>query len=341
MYGAMPLSMINSRVEIIKHLQFTDNISAISRATGHSRDLIRSVRDSLKNDEQIFELKHKLGAPIKATDEVRNQILDLTTSNRRMPAVTIANIVSDNLDGQTISPSLVYSIKHDAGFKYLPPLHTFFTTEEQRQNRVAFCKYHIENQTNFDNVLFTDESSFELTASHKWLWRRRGETSPDVQCATKKFPKKVMIFGGISKNYCTPLIVINGSINAESYVDECIDGSGLIPSMNETYGHFKWVLMQDGASSHTAKSTIDYLSNYCKILENWPSSSPDLNPIENLWSILKNRVYEINPKTENELIETIFDTWENLDVSLIYRLIDSMPSRLQAVIDNNGFPTKY
>lgn len=107
-----------------------------------------------------------------------------------MPAVTIANILSDNLDGQTISPSFVYSVKHDTGFKYLRPLYKFFTNEKQIQNRVTFCKHYIEKQTNFDNLLFTGESSFKLTASHKWLWRRRGETLPDVQCATKKVPKK-------------------------------------------------------------------------------------------------------------------------------------------------------
>lgn len=67
------------------------------------------------------------------------------------------------------------------------------------------------------------------------------------------------------------------------------------------------------------------------------ASSPDMNQIENLWSILKDKVYELNPKTENELIIIIFETWEKLDVHLIRRLIDSMPSRLQDVINNNGF----
>lgn len=340
MNGNMPLSMIKSRLEIIKHLQYTTNISAIRRATGHSRDLIRSVRDSWQNNDDLFQLNHKLGAPIKATTDICTEVASLTTANRRMPANQIANIISEN-NNVSISPSLVYSIKHQEGFKYLPPVNTFFTTETQRENRIKFCEYHLNNQTDFDNFLFTDESSFELSASHRWLWRRRGETSPDVQCSTSKFPKKIMIFGGISKQYCTPLIAIKGSINAESYVDDCIDGSGLIPSMNEIYGPFNWTLMQDGASPHTAQSTMDYLTAYCNVLENWPSGSPDLNPIENLWSIMKNKVYELNPQTEEQLIEIIFDVWENLDISLIHKLIDSMPSRLQKVIDNNGFPTKY
>lgn len=58
------------------------------------------------------------------------------------------------------------------------------------------------------------------------------------------------------------------------------------------------------------------------------ASSPDMNQIENLWSILKDKVYELSPKTENELIDIIFETWEKLDVHWIRRLIDSMPSRL-------------
>ena len=44
---------------------------------------------------------------------------------------------------------------------------------------------------------------------------------------------------------------------------------------------------------------------------------------------------------KNELIETLFNLWENLDISLIQNLINSFPSRLQAVIKSDGYPTKY
>lgn len=72
---------------------------------------------------------------------------------------------------QKISPSLVNMIRHDVGFNYLPPIHTFINTQIQRENRVGFCKHHIDKQTNLENVIFTDESIFELNSQNRWIWR--------------------------------------------------------------------------------------------------------------------------------------------------------------------------
>ena len=69
--------------------------------------------------------------------------------------------------------------------------------------------------------------------------------------------------------------------------------------------------------------------------------SPDLNPIENLWSIIKAKVYELNPQTKEELIEYIFAVWSSISEEVINHLIDSMEERMKEVIRNFGGPTSF
>ena len=190
----MPSSMTKTRCEILQWLAKTSNISYISRETGHSRTLIRKVKNQLDHNEDIFELPNKLGAPIKVTTDVQNEIQNLTMANRKMSSLSIANIISQNSDFPSISRSSVNSVRHNLGFNYLPPIHTFLTTPIQRENRVKFCQFHIGNNTSWENVLFTDESIFELNSANRWIWRRRGETSSDVYNATNKFNKIILFF---------------------------------------------------------------------------------------------------------------------------------------------------
>jgi transposase len=73
----------------------------------------------------------------------------------------------------------------------------------------------------------------------------------------------------------------------------------------------------------------------------WPGNSPDLNPIENLWSIvnenLKGKDISSAPKLQAELKKL----WVNLDTVMLCNLSDSMPRSLQMVIDAKGEMTKY
>lgn len=207
---------------------------------------------------------------------------------------------------------------------------------------MQFCQSNIAANTDWHKVLFVDESSFYLDNNHRWVWRKCGEFNEAlVRHQTTKYIPKVMMFGGISYEWRTPLISIQGTIDSDVYIDECIDDSGLIPSMNEIYGPRNWSLLHDGASCHTSFETNDYLKNYCNIIQSWPPNSPDLNPIENFWLLLKRSVEELEPQTIEELINVSFDTWENYEVDDIHNLIDSVPNRLAACINANGMQKRY
>lgn len=75
----------------------------------------------------------------------------------------------------------------------------------------------------------------------------------------------------------------------------------------------------------------------------WPARSPDLNPIENVWSLLKRAVRRsVRPGDDLSRLEAILrQEWDRLDQATINRLIQSMPSRVRLVIEGSGETTKY
>ena len=72
-----------------------------------------------------------------------------------------------------------------------------------------------------------------------------------------------------------------------------------------------------------------------------PSLSPDLNPIENLWAILKGRVEESNLPNLSELQEVAENEWQNIEDEICLNLVRSMPTRLNDLLNNAGHMTKY
>ena len=110
------------------------------------------------------------------------------------------------------------------------------------------------------------------------------------------------------------------------------------------------VFMQDNAPIHMAKAVSDWFTEQGVIVSDWPPYSPDLNPIEHVWWALKLKVIELHPelidcgKSENDrkrLERALVEAWDALPQELFDRLVESMPSRVAAVIKAKGWHTKY
>ncbi len=69
----------------------------------------------------------------------------------------------------------------------------------------------------------------------------------------------------------------------------------------------------------------------------WPANSPDLNPIENLWGIVKRKMRDTRPNHADELKATVKETWASIPPQQCHKLITSMPRRIEAVIKAKGY----
>lgn len=99
---------------------------------------------------------------------------------------------------------------------------------------------------------------------------------------------------------------------------------------------------QDNASVHCARPVKEWLDEQeFEWISDWPANSPDLNPIENVWGIMAQRLANREFKTEEDFRDAVVQEWDRISYRIIRNLYDSIPRRCKAVIDKRGEATKY
>ena len=216
-----------------------------------------------------------------------------------------------------------------------------FLSKKHQKQRLAFAlKY--KNWTNEDwkKVCFSDESKFELfnTSRRQYCWKRPGaplmshHIKPSV-----KHPLSIMIWGCFTSEGIGNLVLIDGTLDAKLYcriLKE--DFLGTLGWYNLSSDNI--VFQQDNDPKHTSKLAKSWFAdNNIKVLD-WPSQSPDLNPIEHLWDEVDRRLRKLpnHPTNRGDLWEKITDVWNSVDLDVCTKLIDSMPQRIQKVIAAKG-----
>ena len=245
--------------------------------------------------------------------------------------------------GVETSRATVHRRVQEMGYRCRIPQVKPLLNQKQRQKRLTWAteKQHW-TVAQWSKVLFSDESKFCMSFGNQGarVWRKTGEKEmPKCLKSSVKYPQSVMVWGAMSAAGVGPLCFIKGRVNAASY-QEILEHFRL-PSAEKLYGDEDFIFQHDLAPAHSAKTTGKWFTDHGITVLNWPANSPDLNPIENLWDIVKRKLRDARPNTLDELKAAIEASWASIRPQQCHRLIASMPRRIEAVISAKGFPTKY
>jgi transposase len=225
--------------------------------------------------------------------------------------------------------------------------------------RLRYCGDTLLARLKLENILFTDESIIELYPKPNTQNMRIRTANPEER-ESLKIPKhglKIMVAGGMTANGLTSLHVVEdgATVTGEYYrhrilpiyfaaLDESrkstiVGASRIFSSVEHA------IFMQDGAPAHTAHETLYSLSQRFDHIWSkgfWPGNSPDLNPIEHIWPIIKDSIFQLpRPKNKLELILRVQQTWNLISVDLLKKLIFSFPRRIEACVLKGGQHSGY
>jgi transposase len=114
----------------------------------------------------------------------------------------------------------------------------------------------------------------------------------------------------------------------------------LLPAARRQF-HDDWKLQQDNDAKHTARITKVFMNENVPSVMGWPSNSPDLNRIENVWAVIKKRVEKRKPQNIGDLERKVMEEWVRLGRQEVNLFLDAIKQRCEAEISANGNHIPY
>lgn len=332
---------IATRAQVIALMKQNLSQVAISNAVQRSR---RFVQETIKRflETGSYQSRKRSGRPSLSTPRTDRVVRRAVLKSPHKTAPEILKAVGNSF----VTPPSYTTMKRILHTRLkLParrPAHKPLLNVVQRRKRLDFCRtYRNWTPEQWEKVLFSDESSFQLwKGGQQYVRRPPGQRfNPLFTIPTVKKSESLMIWGcfGAAGRGRLHFVEKGVTINAARYIEILKDKLHLAMTISKTT-----VFQQDNAPCHAAATVRRYFATEGVEVLDWPGNSPDLNPIENLWCVMKRRVRAKCPKTIQDLKRAILEVWvKEINENYCKTLVHSMPRRIEAVIRNKGYPTKY
>ena len=301
-----------------------------------------TVQYMVKNDYN--RPKKRRGPKKRLTERISSRIKRAARKIRNNCGLVTAKKVRDEAAPEFSIRRIQMELKK-LGFRYQIIEKYLPLTPQHKQKRVTLAKKWLEEGYEWKNTIFTDEKRFSKDGPDNemsWMENRNDRTIPNRK-KRQQHGGGLMIWGAITFEGKIFVHLFKGGLNGMKYASFIQEEA--LPWIRNVKGNAPFIFQQDNAAVHTSRLVKTMFDQENVEVLDWPSRSPDLNPIENFWKILSDDVYE-HGAFDNDMelwnkIRTCSQLIECNKKEVVKNLFLSMNRRLLLVLEGKGNTIKY
>lgn len=215
-------------------------------------------------------------------------------------------------------------------------------TEGEVRARKSFAEGYLN--LDWTRVMCADEKNFYCDGHQGQVWVRRpvgAAFDPAYTRHKEAHPEYVRVWGCISAHGQGDIVFLDGPLDSDAYAKLMRDYLPLAADKAFHFGSGPWYFLHDNPNVHKgAEATRALFESGATVLD-FPPYSPDLNVIESLWGYLGKKVDAHHCRNVENMAVIVEEEWDKVDKEYFRTLFERMPARCQAVIDADGWHTKY
>ena len=322
----------HKRIKVTTLLKDDQSQGTIAKKIGVSQCCVGNVVKKLKVHAPLTNAPGQ-GRKRLSTEREDRRLLQISKANRTKCSHQLSSEFTLS-NGTQLSARTIRRRLLDVGYRSYTVKWKPIRNASPRKVRLQFANDYITwLPYDWKRIIWTDKAHFELfNRKNRTLIRRTRSESEKPWSFVPRMQKEggsASLWGCMTSEGIGDLVFYDGRVNDQTYIH--VIGDTLICSIKRRFNaNDSFMLMQDNAPPHTSNYAMKFFKANDIQVMSCPSTSSDLNPIENIWDIIDDRLKTMRPRNLKELQSMIEQIWDNITEETCKKLVDSIPRRLNS-----------